>query len=173
MYRVRQFFGALTARTDEQTEQTLTSVLTPAQQRLFRRMPTSDQRHSLNVCRTLRQAGHTECTPEGKALLAAALLHDVGKAQGRIWLWQRVVIVLLERWAPRVLDWLSSGKPQRWRQGFVVHRQHPEVSAQWAEQTGCSPLTVTLIRGHQEPLGETLTDENRLLAALQRADGMN
>ena len=173
MYRVRQFFGALTARTDKQDEQTLTPVLTLSQQDLFRRMPTNDQRHSLNVCRTLRQAGHTEGTPEGKALLAAALLHDVGKSQGRIWLWHRVAIVLLERWAPRALDRLSSGKPQGWRQGFVVHRQHPEVGAQWAERAGCSPLTVTLIRRHQEPLDETLCEENQLLAALQQADGMN
>ena len=38
-------------------------------------MSVSDQRHSLNVMRTLRRQGHTE--PD---LLAAALLHDVGKS---------------------------------------------------------------------------------------------
>ncbi len=173
MYRVKQFFGALTARVDERDEQALTSVLTPSQRALFRQMPTHDRRHSLNVCQSLRRAGYTEHTAKGRALLAAALLHDVGKSQGRIWLWQRVAIVLLTRWAPSLLGWLGRGRPRGWRGGFVVHRQHAAVGARLAEQAGCSPLTVTLIRRHQEARGDGLSRENELLAALQQADATN
>ena len=172
MYRVRQFFGALTARTDEDDEQIVTRLLTLPQRDLFRRMAPNDQRHSINVCTTLRDIG--ESNPD---LLVAALLHDVGKASGRIWLWQRTLIVLLQRRAPRLLDWLARGSFQTsapwWRRGFVVNRLHTDLSARWAAEAGCSPTTITLIRRHQEPLETIESDEDRLLAVLQWADGVN
>lgn len=155
-------------------EQILISVLSEPHQRvLFRRMSPNDQRHSLGVCQTLHQAGHSEHSQEGKALLAAALLHDVGKAQARMWLWQRVAIVLLERCSPAVLDWLARGEPHGWRNSFVVHRQHPQIGAGWAQAANCSPLTMNLIRRHQERCEQPQSREDQLLQALQWADGMN
>lgn len=179
MYRFRQFFGALTARIDDRDEQVLARLLTPPQMALFRRMARNDQRHSLNVCATLRQAGY-----EDPALLTAALLHDTGKAAGRVWLWQRTLIVLLRRWAPGLLHWLERGtwhsstntvhvRAPWWRKGFVVNRLHPELSACWAAETGCSPAAIDLIRRHQDAIQETQTYQDRLLAALQWADGVN
>ena len=178
MYRVRQFLGALTARIDKGDEEELTRLLTPPQQDLFQSMAPNDQRHSLNVCAMLRRAGHDD--PD---LLAAALLHDAGKAAGRIWLWQRTFIVLLRRWAPGLLRWLerdthSSGlsaisQAPRWRKGFVINRHHPELGARWAAQTGCSQTIVALIRRHQEPVRSIENDQDRLLATLQWADGVN
>jgi hypothetical protein len=172
VYRVRQFFGALTARIEEEDERELTRLLTPAQRKLFRHMARNDQRHSIDVCATLRQAG--EVNPD---LLAAALLHDAGKASGRIWLWQRTLIVLLRRWAPGVLDWLARGSSEAavswWRRGFVVNGLHPDLGARWAAEAGCSPTTVALIRRHQEPLKTIENEQDRLLAALQWADGVN
>src|SRR2546421_12516754 len=56
---------------------------------LFNSMSAADQRHSLSVCQGLLERGCTD--PD---LLAAALLHDVGKAEGRVPFWTRPVIVL-------------------------------------------------------------------------------
>jgi hypothetical protein len=164
VYRFKQFFGALTARVNDGDGQTLACLLTPPQQALFKRMARNDQRHSLDVCAALRQAGHTD-----PALLAAALLHDVGKAAGRIWLWQRALVVLLARWAPGALRWLERGDLPAtwWRRGFVVNRLHPELGARWAAEAGCLPATVDLIRRHQQ----TATAQEQLLQALQWADG--
>ena len=172
MYRFRQFFDALTARAREENHKALILLLTPRQRDLFRQMAPNDQRHSLNVCATLRQAGH-----EDRDLLVAALLHDVGKSATRIWLWQRALIVLLERWAPGLLAWLARSIDDDpgpwWRRSFVVHRQHPQVGAQWAAKAGCSPTTVNLIRRHQERIPVVQDDLDRLLAILQWADGVN
>jgi hypothetical protein len=135
-------------------------------------MVRSDQRHSIDVCATLCQVG--EANPD---LLAAALLHDAGKAAGHIWLWQRILIVLLRRWAPGVLDWLARGSSEAtvpwWRRGFVVNRLHPDRGARWATEAGCSPTTVALIQQHQEPLKTIENEQDRLLAVLQWADGVN
>jgi hypothetical protein len=172
VYRFRQFVYGLTARLDKEDTQEAARLLMPAQYRLFRQMAPNDQRHSIKVCYTLRQAG--EDHPD---LLSAALLHDAGKSAGRVWLWQRSLIVVLQRWFPGLLAWLARGVDHHaapwWRRGFVVHRLHPELGAHWACEAGCSPTTVALIRRHQEPIETINCDEDRLLALLQRADEVN
>jgi hypothetical protein len=160
-YRVGQFIRALTARVPEREMVQAVQVLTPAARALFRHQAVQDQHHALAVYRTLRQAGHT--SPQ---LLAAALLHDVGKAAIRLPAWQRAIIVLLERFAPCLLARLGQGEPQEsarpvpsaaegslldgWRRSFVIHVHHPEIGARWAQEAGCSPLTVALIRQHHK-----------------------
>jgi len=167
-YRVGQFLQALTAQVSEEKVEQAICTLTPEAQALFRRQAAQDQRHGLAVYHALRQAGHTN-----PHLLAAALLHDVGKAAARLRAWQRAVIVLLNRFAPRLLSCLSRGEPQGWRRPFVVHARHPEVGARWAREAGCSPLTVALIRRHQHRLVSYQTEQDQLLAALQAADNLN
>jgi hypothetical protein len=167
-YRVGQFLRALTARVSGEEVDQATGVLTPEARALFRRQAVQDQRHALAVCRVLRRAGYTN-----PHLLAAALLHDVGKATTRLPAWQRAVIVLLGRFAPRLLARLSQGEPRFWNQPFVIYAQHPEVGACWAQEAGCSPLTVALIRRHEEQLSGCQTEEDQLLAALLAADSLN
>ena len=175
-YRVGQFLRALTARVPDDEVERAMRVLTPEARGLFRRQAMQDQRHALAVYRTLYRAGHTD--PE---LLAAALLHDVGKAAAQLPAWRRAIIVLLDRFAPRLLARLSQGEPRGpalslpkgWRHSFVAHARHPEVGARWAQEAGCSPLTVALIRRHQDRLTSCEIEEDQLLTALQAADSLN
>jgi len=168
LYRVRQFFRALAVRVSDKELEQVAHILTPASLSLFHSMAAQDQRHALEVWRALCQAGHT--TPQ---LLAAALLHDAGKAAARLPVWQRAIIVLLKRFAPRLLTRLSQGEPRGWHRPFIVHARHPEIGACWAEEAGCPPLTVALIRRHQDRLGDCRTEQDQLLAALQAADNLN
>jgi hypothetical protein len=176
-YRVGQFLQALTARVPDEEVERATRVLTAEARGLFRRQAMQDQHHALAVYRALYHAGHTD-----PRLLAAALLHDVGKAAARLSPWQRAMIVLLERFAPRLLARLSQGEqrgytwsvPEGWRRPFTVYARHPEVGARWAQQAGCSPLTVALILRHQHRLPRCpAAEEDQLLAALQAADSSN
>jgi len=94
--------------------------LPPEAGELFRVMPRYDQRHALEVLRTLQAHGYDD-----RDLLAAALLHDAAKSAGpraRVRLWHRVAFVL---------------------------RHHPELSARLALEAGCSPRTAELIRHHE------------------------
>lgn len=184
-YRVGQFLRALIARApeEEEVEQAI-CLLTPEARALFCRQAIQDQRHGLAVYHTLRQAGHTALQ-----LLAAALLHDVGKAAAQLPPWQRAIIVLLNRLAPRLLLRLGRGEPQgcilsgstelaevlpkSWRRPFIVHVHHPEVGARWAQEAGCSLLTVALIRRHQDRISNCQTEEDQLLVALQTADNQS
>ncbi len=175
-YRARQFFRALLARVDPDELSIADAYLPPQAQALFRGMRPNDQRHALDVVYALQGGGHTE-----RALMQAALLHDVGKSEG-VRLWHRVLIVLLERWRPGWLQRLARerrGHPdpsvRGWRYPFCVHRQHPARGAALAAAAGCDPLAVALIRHHQDPLPAEWqgTREGELLAALKAADGAN
>src|SRR3990172_8379609 len=102
-YRSRQFFGALRARVGEEERLEVAAHLTPAEQDLFYAMEPRDQRHALNTLGILRAGGQRD-----PSLLAAALLHDVGK--GPIRLWHRVAFVLLKAVTPGLLKRLASGE---------------------------------------------------------------
>jgi hypothetical protein len=167
-YRVGQFFRALTARVSDEEVRRATRVLTPNAQSLFRRQSIQDQHHALVVYHALLQEGYND-----PRLLAAALLHDAGKAAIRLSTVHRSIIVLLGRFAPVLLARLSRGEPGGWNRPFVIHARHAEIGARWAEEAGCSPFTVDLIRKHEEGPADGPTEEDRLLAALQAADDAN
>lgn len=177
-YRLRQFWHGFHATFGQITEQELTEaavLLTPAAFLLFRRMAVDGQRHSLNVLNTLRSTGEIS-----RELAAAALLHDVGKVAAteagvEITLWWRGPLVLLETFAPNLLQRLSSSDPTTgWRYLFYVHLAHPAIGAQWAEAAGCDRVTCWLIAHHQDsPTAQPKSLKQSLLTRLQWADSQN
>lgn len=167
-YRVIQGLRAWVARPPGAEAEQALSILPSRAWALFRRQSAHDQRHALAVYEALRRAGW-----EDPHLLAAALLHDVGKAASRLSVWQRATSVVLGRLAPRLLERLGHGRSAWWNRPFVTLARHPEVGAAWAEEAGCSPLAVALIRRHHDRLARCQSSEDYLVAALQAADGLN
>jgi hypothetical protein len=120
---------------------------------LFQTMSAADQQHSLRVCQGLLAQGCTD-----KDMLAAALLHDVGKAQGRVPFWTRPAIVIGKLCAPRLLSRLAVYPPEdarlpRWQRSLGYAWWHAEVGARLAEQAGLSEQAVLYIRTHHQPNG--------------------
>lgn len=121
---------------------------------LFQTMSDADQQHSLRVCRGLQARGYSEMD-----MLAAALLHDVGKAQGRVPFWTRPVIVLGKLCAPRLLTRLAV-PPQTyddrlpgWRYALSNAWWHADTGADLAAAAGLSERAVLYIRTHHQPHG--------------------
>lgn len=154
LYRARQFFASLRPRIGEAERDEVAAYLTPAQLRLFQAMVGRDQRHCLDVFQALRRHGCDD--PD---LLAAALLHDVGK--GDVRLWHRVAYVLLAAVSPRLLLLLAATDRPSWRGALARLHGHPERGAALVAAVGASDAVVRLIRG--DPA------EGRL-ALLQAAD---
>jgi putative nucleotidyltransferase with HDIG domain len=134
--------------------------LDPALLRLFRRMSRAEQHHGIAICRALEAQGYSD--PD---LLVAALLHDVGKVQAPPRLWDRVIAVLGEHYAPQWAARRSLGEPRGLNRGFVVRRRHAAWGAALAEQAGAPARVAALIRRHHDPAGDDVE-----LAALQATD---
>jgi hypothetical protein len=171
LYRVRQFALALAAgwRPAALSERAAAALLSPAQLALFRRMTPAERQHSLRVLARLQAAGQRD-----PALLAAALLHDVGKTRVRLHLWERALPVLLRVLAPGLAARWAAGPPRGWRRAFVVAHRHPAWGAKLAAAADSPAVTVQLIRYHQTRAGAELPAEAAplapQLAALQAAD---
>ncbi len=172
-YRVRQFGWAIRASVRPLSSAEVAeaqAVLPEAAWPLFRAMPGQDQRHSLEVLRSLRAAGEIE-----PALAQAALLHDCAKRAGGIRLWHRVGIVLIRAFFPALIrQWEEMAVPEQanWRYPFWAQIHHPEQGARLAAAAGCDAQAVSLIRYHgEEPPPERLDPHTlRLLRELRAAD---
>lgn len=122
---------------------------------LFRTMSNADQQHCLRVCRNLQARGCVE-----RDMLAAALLHDVGKAEGRVPFWTRPVIVVGKRLRPEWLgritvppELIEHTQIPSWRRELSYAWWHADVGAELAERAGLSDRSVLYIRTHHLPQG--------------------
>ncbi|MDQ6659629.1 MAG: HDOD domain-containing protein, partial [Chloroflexota bacterium] len=152
LQQVRQQLGFAAPLSFEQQAEVAQWLPTTAVS-LFRTMSNADQQHSLRVCRGLQAIGCTE-----DDMLAAALLHDVGKAQGRVPFWTRPAIVIGKKIAPKLLTRLVvyPAKEQimpRWQRSLSYAWYHAEVGAKLAAQMGLSERAVLYIHTHHQPDG--------------------
>ncbi len=170
-YRVRQFWLAVRSPAPTTEELAIAQeVLNPSEMALFTQMQASEQTHSLQVLKTIQERGQTH--PD---LLTAALLHDVGKIRYPLRLWERVFIVLGNKFIPRLTKTWGDSAPRGWRRPFVVADQHPLWGAELTTEAGTTPLAASLIRRHQEtlPSNQDNSLEDRLLSILRHADNQN
>lgn len=168
-YRALQFWRALRdSATSEELAQ-FKEVLPTALFELFSQMLPFEQAHAIRVYQRLCEQGHTD--PD---LLAAGLLHDVGKARVPLNPLERVLYVLGSKFLPRQADKWGERQPRGMLRGFVVAEKHPEWGAEMAAVAGASERLVRLIAHHQDETSPDLPhEEQELLAALQKVDDVN
>ena len=165
-YRVRQFKSALFPPSQLVRTEDIRAYLTPSQLTLFRRLQKSEQWHAFSVLQTLLESGQKNAD-----LLNAALLHDLGKIHYPLKVWERVMIVMVRRFAPRLLQRWGQETPQGLSKPFVVACHHAEWGADLAARAGASKLTIELIRRHEELVDtNSRSRKDRLLHLLQQAD---
>lgn len=156
-YRLKQvyqqlgFVSPLTRGDYGEVERWLPAAALP----LFQTMSPADQQHCLRVCRGLRARGCSE-----QDMLVAALLHDVGKAQGRVPFWTRPAIVIGKRLVPSLLqralldpDKIEQYQGYSWRRGLSYAWHHAEVGARLAAAVGLSERAVLYIQTHHQSHG--------------------
>lgn len=166
MYRLGQGLRALTSAFRPVGDAQAERLLAPDLYALYRGMRRAERQHSLRVLRALQAAGHRD--PD---LLAAALLHDVGKSRARFGVAAKTIVVLVRAVAPGAYARWGSGPARGWRTPFAVSAQHPAWGAQMVAGAGGSPRTVELIARHQDPPGDPPQSEtDHLLRALQAVD---
>ena len=118
------------------------SALLPGELELWRRLSAPDRRHAVGVARSV--AGALPSAAASRPVLAAALLHDVGKLDSGLGTWARVPATLVGAVAGRA-------RAARWPGRVGAYLDHPARGAARLREAGSDPLTVAWAQEHHLP----------------------
>lgn len=163
---VRRFVGSLLPGGPGRPEQAwVDEQLLERELALWMRMPGPDRRHAVAVARRVERALGNEAS---RPVLAAALLHDVGKVESGLRTYGRVVATVSAKVAGAETAYAWRGQ-----RGFVrrvgLYLLHPEIGADMLALAGSDPLTVAWAREHHLPPA-AWTVRRDLADALKAAD---
>lgn len=137
VHLARRFLGSLSPRPLDPADATwVHGLLLEGERALWERMPRADRKHAAGVAREVdRRLGDDATRP----VLAAALLHDVGKVDSGLGTLGRVAATLVgRRRAP------ADGRIAR-------YLRHDAIGAALLEVAGADDLTVAWAREHHLP----------------------
>ena len=118
----------------------MASVLLPGERALWGRLSAPDRRHAVGVARSVAAA----LPGADRPVLAAALLHDVGKLDSGLGTFARVPATVVGAAAGR-------GRAARWPGRVGAYLDHPARGAARLRAAGSAPLTVTWAAEHHLP----------------------
>lgn len=142
---IRRFFGSLRPGGPAPGEETWArSQLLPGEELLWQEMSGPDRRHAAAVARRVEGALSAGAT---RPVLAAALLHDVGKVASGLRTPGRVVVTMAAKLAGRtaVQRW---GRRWRFARRAGIYLEHDALGADLLEQAGSDPVTIAWAREH-------------------------
>ena len=155
---IKRFFGSLAPkRLSEDEAAWVARHLEPAEAELWGRMGRADRRHAVVVGRRVEAAlaGSGEAT---RPVMAAALLHDVGKVESGLGTYGRVMATLSARVAGRDMAEAWS-QTQGMTRRIGLYLRHEELGADLLRLAGSDERTVALVATWSTPttpLGERL-----------------
>jgi hypothetical protein len=144
--------------------------LQPRETELWDKLPGPDRRHAVAVARRAATAlGDSDGAAIPTAVLAAALLHDVGKLESDLGTFRRVGVTLLAGGLgrERVAAWAD--RPSGWPRRAGQYLRHDTIGRTLLEKAGSDPLTSTWAGEHHLP-PHRWTVERKLAEALKAAD---
>jgi hypothetical protein len=162
----RRFFGSLRPGGPSKVDQQwIDGLLLPAERTLWARLSGPDRRHAAGVARAVERALGAEAT---RPVLAAALLHDVGKIESGLRTYGRVVATLSAKVAGP-----EAAHTWRRQRGFSrrvgLYLLHADIGGDLLELAGSDPLTVAWAREHHLPEDQWMVPTH-LAEALKAAD---
>jgi len=169
-----RFFGALSPAGPSPADQAWAlGLLAEGEQALWWRMSGPDRRHAVEVAKLVAESLGPE--PPPRKVLAAALLHDVGKVEPSLGTFSRVAVTLaaIAFGRTRLLAWSAAAPAEgggSWRKRTGQYLSHDELGAQLLREAGSDDFTVTWAREHHLPQ-ERWSLDARVASALKAADG--
>lgn len=163
---MKRFFTSLVPRGPASDDAAWAEAqLLPGERELWREMHRTDRRHAVGVARRVERALGDGAT---RPVLAAALLHDVGKVDSGLGTYGRVIATLSAKVAGRdSAEMWSTGQGFTRRVGLYL--RHSEIGAERLALAGSDPLTVAWAREHDHP-PDTWSVPRAIGEALRAAD---
>jgi hypothetical protein len=139
VHLARRFAGSLSPRPlDPVDDDWARRHLLPGEVALWQRMTRADRKHAAGVARVVdERLGPGTSRP----VLAAALLHDVGKVESGLGTFGRVAATVAGR--RRAASWTGGVRGR-----IGAYLRHDELGARLLEQAGSDPVTVAWARDH-------------------------
>ena len=151
LHLARRLFGMMVPFGPSPADETwVREVLATREHELWSRMCRADRRHAAGVARRVQRALGQEATP---GVLAAALLHDVGKIDSGLGAYGRVVATVCGAVASdKTIDAWRRGRGFTRRVGLYL--QHARIGSEMLALAGSHPVTVAWAREHHLPREE-------------------
>lgn len=142
IYRIKQFFWALTAQITQEEEKLIKQYLLPQEIELFDKLKVYEQKHSVNVAKALQEDSTYD---NQKEMIRVGLLHDIGKIKYPIGPIRKSIMVLLDKF--------TKGKIAQYNQVKMVccYYEHPQIGYEvLKERGGYSEEFLEIIQKHHE-----------------------
>lgn len=154
-HRARRFFRSLVARRASAADlEWAATYLSESEQRLFARMSAADQAHALGVARAveanLHRVGLAPEDPDARWVMAAALMHDVGKTVPGLGTYGRVAATLSGAVGGASMAPVWADKRGMTRR-IGLYLQYPKLGADLLAVGGSDERVVAWAAEHHEP----------------------
>lgn len=162
----KRFFGSLRAKPLDSAELAwVRANLLDTEFALWDRFAVADKRHTHDVAKRVEQLLGDKVE---RPVIAAALLHDIGKIETQLGTFERVMATLAGS-TGTMTQKESWSKEDGWLGRAGRYLMHHETGAQMLEKAGSDPITYTWAREH-ELLHTDWTLPEEITDALWRAD---
>ena len=160
IYRIRQFFKGLIAHVDD-NDILINQNLNLLEKGLFLKLSSHEKMHAVNTAYTIKKL----CSSKNyEILVKAALLHDIGKINGSMGIIKKSVLVLMDRFLPKVSRSLTSKISM-----FNIYYNHPEIGAKLLRKVSTDEQVIMLVQYHQSSDNYSIEG----LKLLKKADSLN
>jgi len=157
-YRIHQFIHAIFPHIDPSEINWALNHLSPEASELFLQQSQPEQRHAIDVAKSIYKTNPPLSFHDFQNLITAALLHDCGKSIVSIRLWQRVYIVLIHKKPQFLWTHLTRGH-SIFALSLKIDARHALWGGYLAKKAGLNSIVCLLIREHHTPT----TDLGRIL----------
>lgn len=162
-YRVKQFIWGFTSLFKDIDYNYVKEFLNEDEIKIFNKLKKSDKHHSIRVCRDSIEIGKKEDIDLYK-LGKVALLHDVGKSERHLNLFEKSAVVLLDKF--------SNGKIKRYDKINQIHiyYNHSKIGAKMLKKYDYDKEFIDAIKYHHD---KKRAEENRILKIISFCDDKN
>ena len=171
--RIKQFYGACNAEIKPAELKIIFDNLNEAEQKLFFAMAVQDQCHAINVFKTVLKIAKEYNSVDVTLLKKTALLHDVGRKNKDLSIFDKVFSVLMFNFFPKLAGKLAKygrgNKITNLRHALYVYLNHPQIGAILIKNLGNVKIAEIIAKHHQKINHKDSIE----LDILQRADNEN
>lgn len=162
-HRIKQFFLYFNFKITKEDTDFIHKYLSYDQIQLFKKLKVCEQKHSINVAKSVEQICEEQALKNKDQLVLASLLHDIGKIEYSLNLIDKSILVILDK--------IFRGKLKKYKniKAIDIYYNHPEKGYNILKNIGINNRVLYLVKNHHN---NNIT-EDKELNILKKIDDQN